>query len=185
MSRIVNRRRGLTVVRQLATSQVALCIISLLLLSLSLWGQQKKTLRAAVRPQLQKAIGCLVAADYIQQYALKPIGLKIGDSVWVRYEIAPIPGMWRTPGWNIVVYAQSGYRGTLLFVDPNHLDGFEAIRNGYNLVKHNSRWTASGGEGGSGDYEAIGRYVTALSRRPRYRVKLLPGGSECTREQAQ
>ena len=178
MSRLEHRLNG----PQWATLRVALCVVPLLLLPLALSGRQEKARRMAIPPRLQKAIRCLVAADYIQQYGLKPIGLRAGDFAWVRYEIAPIPGMWSTPGWNIVVYSRGGGRGTLLFVSPNHGGGFEAVRNGYDLVKHDSRWTASGGEGGPGDYDAIGRYVTALSRRARYRVKLVPGGPDCTQE---
>lgn len=184
MSKLEHRLGSPTVDWQRAALQVALCAIPLLLLSLSLWGRQNKARRVAVPPRLQKAIGCLAVADYIQQFGLKPIGLKIGDLVWVQYEIGSIPGIGGTPRlWNVAIYSQSGRRGTLLFAYPNQQGGFEAVRNGYDLVKDDSHWVASGGQGGSRLYEAVGRYVTALSRRPRYRVKLLPGGSECTREQ--
>jgi hypothetical protein len=163
-------------------SQVALCVL-VLFFFIGVREGQSKSHREVVPAKLQKAIGCLVAADYIRDSGLKPIGLRVGDFAWVRYEIAPIAGMWRTPGWNIAVYSQNGRRGTLLFVDPNHRGGFQAIRNGYNLAEQGSRWTADGGQGGVHDYEAIGRYVTRLSRRPRYRVRLLPGGPDCTQEQ--
>ncbi len=165
-------------------SRAALCVIFLLLSSLGLRGGQNKARRMAAPPRLRKAIGCLVAADYVQQYGLKPIGLRVGDLAWVRYGIGSIPEIGGTPGlWNIIVYSQNAQRGALLFADPNRQGGFEAIRNGYNLVKHHSHWTASGGQGGFRLYEAVGRYVTALSAHSRYRVRLLPGNSECTQEQ--
>jgi hypothetical protein len=183
MSKPGNLPSSSTVDWRRVPSQVALCVIFLLFLSLGQLGGQNKAQRMAAPPRLQKAIGCLVAADYIQQYGLKPTGIRVGDLVWVRYGIGSIPGIGGTPGlWNIIIYSQNGQRATLLFADPNHRAGFEAIRNGYNLVKHGSRWAASGGEGGFRDYEAVGRYATVLSRRSRYRVRLLPGGPECTQQ---
>lgn len=167
-----------------APSQVALCVIFLFFLSLAPRDGQKEVRQMAAPPRLRKAVGCLVAADYVQKYGLKPIGLRVGEPAWVRYGIGSIPGIGGTPGlWNIVVYSKDGRRGILLFADPNHGDGFEALLNRYHLVKHASRWVASGGQGGFRLYEAVGRYVTVLSRRPRYRVKLLAGSSGCTQEE--
>lgn len=168
---------------QRVSTLVTVCLLPLMLFSQSLWAQQPKVRNAVAPVQLRRAVGCLVAADYVQQYGLKTIGLRVGDTVWIRYGIGSIPGIGGTPGvWNIVIYSRSGRRGTLLFADPNSKGGFEAIRNGYDLRKQDSHWSASNGEGGFYDYRAIGRYATVLSHEPRYHVTLAPGGPECTRD---
>jgi hypothetical protein len=164
--------------------KVALCAAPFLFLSLNLRGGQNRARRTVAPLRLRTAIGCLVEADYVRHYDLEPNGLKVGELVWVRYGVGSIPGIGGTPGlWNIVVYSGNGQRGILLFAGPNQRGGFEAVRNGYDLVRHRSLWIASGGQGGFRLYEAVGRYVTHLSRQPRYRVRLRPGNSECTQEQ--
>ncbi len=167
--------------RHLGFAFSIVCLIALSLAPAALYGRQRQDRRTAVPPRLTKAVGCLVAADYVRRYDLRWIGLKVGDIGWVRYRIGSIPGIGGTPGlWHVIVYSRDSQRGVLLLADPNRRGGFVAIRNGYRLTKRNSRWSASYGNGGFRDYEAIGRYVTALSRLPRYRVPLVPGGSECT-----
>lgn len=133
-----------------------------------------------VPPRLKEAIGCLVAADFIRKYGLKYVGLKVGDWVWVRYRIGSIPGIGGTSGvFNIIFYSSSGKRGILLFAIPNHRKGFDAIYNGYHLHRHGSTWTAGYGNGGFHLYEDVSRFVTKLSRAPRYRILLKVGGQEC------
>jgi hypothetical protein len=163
---------------------LALCLLILSIAPLGAARQGKAGTEAAPK-RLQTAVGCLVAARFVQQDDLTYLGLKVGDWAWARYRIGSLPGMEPTPGlFNVVLYSADGRSGMLLFADPNKQGGFEVILNAYRLHKHGSRWSADYGNGGYVLYEAIGRDVTALSSRPRYRVRLSPGGSECTQDTA-
>lgn len=133
--------------------------------------------------RLRRAIGCLVAAPFVQEYGLTPVKLKVGDWAWVRYHVGSIPGLSKTPGeYYIAVYAPDGNHGELLLAVPNNRGGFDAVRNGYYLTKDGLHWTADQGSGGYAVYDAVGRFATHLARQPRYRVQLVPGDSECTSE---
>lgn len=131
--------------------------------------------------RLRQAVECLVAAEYVRDYGLKPLKLKVGDWAWVRFHVGSIEGLWRTPDeYYIVVYAHAGRRGELLMADPNSQGGFLALRNGYRLTKHGSQWDADEGQGGYMDYEAIGRYISVLEHQPRYWVHLISGHDRCS-----
>ena len=133
--------------------------------------------------RLKEAVGCLIAADYIRRYALPFVDLKVGEWAWVRYAVGSLPGIGDTPGiFNVVFYSPAGNRGMLLFADPRDRDSFLAIYNGYHLRRHGASWTADYGNGGFHLYQAVGRFVTKLSRRPLYRVLLTPGGRRCRTE---
>lgn len=143
-------------------------------------AQASNAHKSQAPPELKAAMGCLVAADFVRQYDLKYLKLKVGDRVWVRYKVGSIPGVGDTPGvFNIVVYSPDGLRGMLLFADPNNKGGLDAILNAYRLHRRGPKWSADYGNGGDMVYEAVGRFVTALSRSPRYRIRLEPGGSGC------
>jgi len=153
------------------------CLAILLLFSLPVGALA----RGKAPKQLQKAIGCLVAAPFVQEYGLKPVKLKVGDWAWARYYVGSIPGISDTSGeFYIAVYAADGVHGELLLAIPNNRGGFDAVRNGYYLTKDGSHWTADEGNGGYMLYEAMGRFATHLARRPRYRLHLIPGDSGCT-----
>lgn len=142
--------------------------------------QGAKANEHVVPGRLKEAIGCLVAAKFIRKYGLKYVGLKVGEWAWVGYRIGSIPGIGGTPGvFNVMFYSSSRKRGILLFATPNDRKGFDAIYNGYHLHKHGSMWTADYGNGGFHLYENVSRFVTKLSKAPRYRVLLTPGGREC------
>lgn len=145
--------------------------------------QAAKTEKGKVPPRLKGAVGCLVKADFVRQYDLNYLGLKVGDWAWVRYEVGSIPEIGGTPRvFNIVVYSPDGMKGMLLFADPDESGGFNAIVNAYHLHRHGSKWSADYGNGGYVMYEAIGKFVTELSHRSLYRIRLAPGGNECKAE---
>lgn len=159
----------------------ALCSVLLIAVQFAVAQKMDCTPAEGVPKQLQKAIGCLVAAPFVQEDGLKPMMLKVGDWASVRYHIGSIPGLSKTPGeFYVAVYAADGTHGELLLAVPNNQAGFDAVRNGYYLAKVEAHWTADGGNGGYRVYDAVGRFATALARRPLYRVHLIPGGSECT-----
>lgn len=136
--------------------------------------------------RLKGAVNCLVKANFVRQYDLSYLGLKVGDWAWVRYQVGSISGVGDTPGvFNIVVYSPDGRKGMLLFADPGESGGFNAIMNAYHLHRHGSKWSADYGNGGYAMYKAIGKFVTELSHRPRYRIQLAPGGNECEAEKSQ
>ncbi len=148
-------------------------------------AQATETENGKVPPRLKGALGCLVKADFVRQYDLNYLGLKVGDWAWVRYQVGSIPEIGDTPGvFNVVVYSPDGRSGMLLFADPDGNGGFEAIVNAYRLHRHGSKWNADYGNGGYVMYEAIGKFVTELSYRSRYRIQLAPGGNECKVEGA-
>jgi len=135
---------------------------------------------------LAKAIGCLVADKSVRLYGLDYLGLKVDDWAWARYTIGTIPGIEKTPRLvNVILYATDGNRGMLLFAYPNKHGSFDAVANGYRLEKRKvkwipgANWVAGYGNGGYVDYIAISRYATRLEQKPRYRVHLVPGGSNC------
>ncbi len=164
-------------------SRLALCFVLLIAVQFAVAQKVDSTPTKGVPKQLQKAIGCLVAAPFVQEYGLKPVKLKVGDWAWVRYHVGSIPGMSETPGeFYVAVYGKDGSQGELLLAVPNKRGGFDAVRNGYYLTKHGSHWTADGGSGGYMDYDAIGRFATRLAQQPRYHVQFVPGDSECTSE---
>ena len=134
----------------------------------------------AVPLRLKEAVGCLVAANYVRKYSLPYVDLKVGQWAWVRYSVGSIPGIGDTPGlFNVVFYSPAGNRGILLFADPRDRYSFLAIYNVYHLHRHGASWTADYGNGGFHLYEAVGRFVTRLSRSPLYRVLLTPDGERC------
>jgi hypothetical protein len=136
-----------------------------------------------VPPRLKKAVGCLVKADFVRRYDLDYLRLKVGDWTWVRYQVGSIPEIGDTPGaFNIVVYSPDGRNGMLLFAEPDANGGFNAIVNAYRLHRYGSKWSADYGNGGYVVYEAIGKFVTELSHRSRYRIQIAPGGNECKAE---
>lgn len=161
----------------------AFCALMLSMLPASAAHRSGKTSTAGAPKRLQAAVGCLVAAPFVQQYDLRYLGLKVGGWAWARYRVGSLPGMDPTPGlFNVVLYSGDGQRGMLLFADPNKQGGFQAIRNAYRLHRRGSRWSADYGNGGYVLYEAVGKDVTALASRPRYRVHLVAGGAECTQD---
>lgn len=162
---------------------MASLIVVLCLLPIWTGVQAAKTEKGKVPFRLKAAMGCLVKADFVRQYDLNYLRLKMGDWAWVRYEVGSIPGIGGTPGlFNIVIYSPDGRMGMLLFADPDGSGGFNAIVNAYHLHRYGSKWSADYGNGGYVTYEAIGRFVTELSHRPRYRIQLAPGGNECKAE---
>lgn len=134
--------------------------------------------------RLKEAVSCLVAAGYIRKYGLPYVGLKVGEWAWVRYSVGSIPGIGDTPGvFNVVLYSRDRNRGILLFADLGDKDSFLAVYNGYHLYRHGSSWSADYGNGGFHLYEAVGKFVTTLSRSsPLYRILLTPGGRRCSTE---
>lgn len=149
-------------------------------------AQATMTENGKVPPRLNRALGCLVKADFVQHYDLNYLGLKVGDWAWVRYQVGSIPEMGDTPRmFNIVVYSPDGRRGMLLFADPDDTGGFNAIVNAYRLHRRGSKWDADYGNGGYVMYEAVGKFVTRLSHGPRYRAQLVPGGNECKADESQ
>lgn len=144
-------------------------------------GGNTKSRKAVAPNQLIHVVGCLVAADFVQQYALKSLGLKVGDWAWIRYHHGSVPGMSATPDeYYVAIYSKDGNHGVLLLALPNSRRGFDAVSNSYKLTLHDSRWTADEGNGGYIVYETMGRFATELARQPRYRIQLLPGNSTCT-----
>lgn len=173
---------------QHSMSPIIMASLIVMLCLLPAWTgvQAAKTEKGKVPPRLKGAVGCLVQAHFVQQYDLSYLGLKVGDWAWVRYEVGSIPEVGGTLGvFNIVVYSPDGSKGMLLFADPDGSSGFNAIVNAYHLHRHGSKWSADYGNGGYVMYEAIGKFVTALSHRPRYRIQLAPGGNECKAEESQ
>lgn len=164
-------------------SRVALCFVLLIAVQFAVAQKVDSTPTKRVPKQLQKVIGCLVAASFVQKYGLKPLNLKVGDWAWVRYHVGSIPGLSKTPEeFYVAVYDADGTRGELLLAIPNKRGGFDAVRNGYRLTKDGSSWTADKGNGGYMLYDAMGRFATQLAQQPRYHVQLVPGDSECTRD---
>ncbi len=160
-------------------SMLALCFVLLIAVQSAVAQKADSTTAEWVPKRLQEAIGCLVAAPFVQEYGLKPVKLKVGDWAWVRYHVGSIPGLSKTPGeLYVAVYAADGTHGELLLAVPNKRGGFDAVRNGYYLTKHGSHWTADGGSGGYVVYDAIGRFAAHLAQQPRYHVQLVPGDSE-------
>ncbi len=164
-------------------ARLALCFVLLIAIQFAVAQKVDRIAAEGVPKQLQKAIGCLVAAPFVQGYGLKPVKLKVGDWAWVRYHAGSIPGLPKTPGeFYVAVYSADGAHGELLLAIPNKRGGFDAVRNGYHLTKDGSHWTADEGSGGYVVYDAIGRFATHLAQQPRYHVHLVPGDSECTSE---
>lgn len=163
------------------SARLVLCLVLLIAVQFAIAQQVGRTSIRNAPKQLQKAIQCLVAAPFVQEYGLKPLKLKVGDWAWARYYVGSIPGVGDTPReFYVAVYAADGVHGELLLADPNNQGGFYAVRNGYSLTKDGSHWTADEGNGGYELYEAMGRFATRLTLRPRYRVHLIPGDSGCT-----
>lgn len=159
--------------------RMALCVLCCFAGVTSVPTVYASALRSPPR-NLTRAIGCLVAAPYIQKYALAPIGLKAGDWTSARFSIGSIPGLMPTPGlYNVLIYSKDSRRAALLLADPNGKGGFLAIRNGWLLTKHDAGWSAEG-EGGYADYEAVATYAKAMETNPEYQVRLTPGGRTCT-----
>ncbi|HTV55436.1 MAG TPA: hypothetical protein VMI06_11035 [Terriglobia bacterium] len=172
---------------QHSVSTLVMVVLIVMVCLLPTWtsAQAVKTEKGKVPPRLKGAVGCLVKADFVRQYDLNYLGLKVGDWAWVRYQVGSISGVGDTPGvFNIVVYSQDGKRGMLLFADPDQNGGFNAVLNAYRLRRHGSEWNADYGNGGYVMYEAIGKFITELSRSSRYRIQLVPGGNECKAEGA-
>lgn len=164
-------------------SRLALCFALLIAVQFAVAQKVDSTPTERVPKQLQKAVGCLVAAPFVQEYGLKPVKLKVGNWAWIRYHVGSIPGLPKTPGeFYVAVYSADGAHGELLLAIPNKRGGFDAVRNGYYLTKDGSHWTADEGSGGYVVYDAIGRFATHLAQQPRYHVQLVPGDSECTSE---
>lgn len=180
-----------TVRRSLHRHSMSLLVMAFLIVMLFLlpaWtgARANKTEKGEVPPRLKGAVGCLVKADFVRHYDLNYLGLKVGDWAWVQYQVGSIPEIGDTPRvFNIVVYSPDGRSGMLLFADPDENGGFNAIVNAYRLHRRGSQWSADYGNGGYVMYEAIGKFVTELSRRPRYRIQLAPGGNECKAEESQ
>lgn len=164
-------------------SPVLMASLIVMLCFLPAWTGVQAAETEKVPPRLKGAVGCLAKATFVQQYDLSYLGLKVGDWAWVRYEVGSIPEVGGTPGvFNIVVYSPDGRKGMLLFADPDESGGFNAIMNAYHLHRHGSKWSADYGNGGYVMYQAIGKFVTELSHRPRYRIQLALGGNECKAE---
>lgn len=165
---------------------VTLLIVMMCLLPTVINAQVTTAANSNVPPRLNGALGCLVKADFVRHYDLNYLGLKVGDWAWVRYQVGSIPEMGDTPrSFNIVVYSPDGRRGMLLFADPDDAGGFNARVNAYRLHRSRSKWEADYGNGGSAMYEAVGKFVTELSHRPRYKTQLAPGGNECKADESQ
>ena len=164
---------------------MAFLLVTLCLLPAWTGVQAAKTEKEKVPPHLKGAVGCLIKADFVRRYDLTYLGLKVGDWGWVRYQVGSISEIGDAPGvFNIVVYSPDGRKGMLLFADPDKNGSFNAIVNAYRLHRHGSKWSADYGSGGYVMYEAVGKFVTELSRRSRYRIQLAPGGNECRAEGA-
>jgi len=133
--------------------------------------------------KVRTALGCILAANYLRA-DLTGLGLKIGDSAWVRFHVGSIPG--EEPSATeiqVAVYARDGNHGQMWFAEPNSRGGFTAIRNGYRLTMSRGEWFADEGNGGIGTYKVMSRFATTISRYPGYLSVLSPGGSECTQDQ--
>jgi hypothetical protein len=128
---------------------------------------------------VQKVINCLVAADFVQA-KLKSLGLNIGDKAMVKYHHGSIKGMMPTPtAIHVIVYSADHRRGWLLIAEPIKGSGYMAIRNGYRLLKTDSRWAADEGNGGVASYQAMSKFSTILADTPDYEVELTPAHSGC------
>lgn len=131
-------------------------------------------------PMLSKAVSCLMASKLVVEYGLPLASVKKGDWVWARYKVGSVPGMEGGSSWyNVILYSHGGNRGVLLFADPNKRSGFDVIDNAYRLVRHGGRWMADTGWGGNATYTAYGKFAATMEKKPRYRVHLVPGGSDC------
>lgn len=173
---------------QHSVSLLVTAFLTVMVCLLPAWtsAQATKTEVGKVPLRLKGAVGCLVKADFVRQYDLSYLGLKVGDWALVQYQVGSIPEIGDTPGvFNIVIYSPDGRSGMLLFADPDENGGFNAIVNAYRLHRRGSKWSADYGNGGYEMYEAIGKFVTELSHRPRYRVQIAPGGNECKAEESQ
>ena len=129
---------------------------------------------------LSNGIGCLVAQDWIED-DLRELGLRVGETAKVRYEIGSIPGISpESPTTtNVLLLSPRGIRGWLLFFRTKQDGTTTAIRNGYRMKRVNGVWTASEGNGGTATYKAMGEFVTKLAKRPPVSVQLTPIADGC------
>lgn len=131
---------------------------------------------------VRKALGCLVTADYVQ-HDLDQLGLKPDSSAWIRFHVGSIPGSEPTPGeYYIAVYTEDESRGWLLLTFRDDKGPFIPVRNGYQLKREGTRWTADEGNGGLATYKTMSAFATRLYKYHRYRVKLTPGTCNVSEE---
>jgi hypothetical protein len=164
---------------QIQTRMIATVILaSVLFTNVAVRAADDSTNSPEVPPLLGRAVGCLVTTDYVR-HDLEQLGLKPGDSAWIRYHVGSIPGLTPTPGeYYVAVYTQDESRGWLLIADHRTNGSFVAIRNAYQLKREGARWTADEGNGGLATYKAMSKFAASLFQTPRYRVRLAPGS--CT-----
>src|SRR5205807_10090032 len=127
--------------------------------SATAWKDQKK--QAASTPDtIHRGIGCLVAQDWIKD-DLRELGLRVGQTVNLRYQTGSIPGISPdTPDMtNVLIFSPSGKRAWLAFFRPQTDGTITAIRNGYRVRHMNGGWDASEGNGGIATYNALSAYI--------------------------
>jgi hypothetical protein len=159
---------------------LGLVVVMSVLLSQRGYCQVSDSPENLIPPRLTKAVGCLVAADFVQDL-LKSLGLHIGDRAWVQYHIGPAPGTSQSSDLvYVAVYSSDDRRGWLLIAEPNDRGGFIALRNAYQLSRENNHWRADEGNGGIATYKAMSQFATDISRSRRYLIPLVKGSAGCT-----
>jgi hypothetical protein len=124
---------------------------------------------------IQAVVGCLATKDFVL-HDLEQIGLKPGDSVWIRIHVGSIPGMMPTPGqYYVAMYRRDGSEGWLLMADRDNTGAFVPVRNAYRLRRDGAHWAADEGNGGLATYKVMSRFATALFQSRRYRATIVTG----------
>jgi len=132
--------------------------------------------------RIAKAVRCLVGADFVRE-DLRGLGLKIGETVPISYQVGSIPGTMPTPGLiHIAFFAKDEQRGWLFLVDSDQKSGFVVVRNAYRLTRGGDKWQADEGSGGLATYRAVSRFATTLFSGRRYAVHLVPAKTGCSVE---
>ena len=133
-------------------------------------------------PVLKKAVGCLVSRDWVKD-DIHILGLRTGQTAWIRYKTGPVPGTRPTiPNMmQVIIYSPDQKRGWLLLI-RNDEDSFKAIRNGYFLTKYGLDWGAREGNGGLATYRAMSVYATEMAKQQAFRMRLVPISNNCQSE---
>ncbi len=133
--------------------------------------------------KIHSALGCLAAQDWVQD-DLRELGIKIGDTIVIRYGQGGMPNTSPQDSdmLNIALYSHDGKKAWLFFLRMEGGGSITAIRNAYALRRQNGNWIASEGNGGIGTYHAIGRYVSGLSKTSPYMLHFEEIQSGCLTE---
>lgn len=132
---------------------------------------------------LQRMVYCLVSQKFVEHYALVFDNLKLGDWALAVYHVGSIVDpTYRSEARHIVIYSRNMQKAVVLTVIPNSDNSLSVARTGYFLTKQGSAWSVEEGEGGYRDYEKVGKFVTHLSSKERYRVQLISHAAACLRK---